>query len=55
MTREQARLVEGKIRLWILEQENDRRMEGQLAGGDHRARRSVQSSAAGRDGRYARY
>jgi hypothetical protein len=55
MTREQARSVEGKIRRWILEQENDRRMERQLAGGDLRARRSVQSSVAGRDGRYARY
>lgn len=54
MTREQARSVEGKIRLWILEQENDRRMERELAGGDHRARRSVQSSVVGRDGRYAR-
>jgi hypothetical protein len=54
MTREQARSVEGKIRLWILEQENDRRMERQLAGGDHRARRSVQSNAA-RRGRYTRY
>jgi hypothetical protein len=54
MTREQAKSVEGKIRLWILEQEHDRRMERQLAGVDHRARRSIQTSIGGRNGRYAR-
>jgi hypothetical protein len=45
MTREQARSVEGKIRLWILEQEHDRRMERQLAGSDYRARRSERAEA----------
>jgi hypothetical protein len=54
MSRKQARSVEGKIRLWILEQEHDRRMERQLAGADYRARRSVQTSIGGRNGRYAR-
>jgi hypothetical protein len=54
MNREQARSVEGKIRLWILEQERDRRMERQLAGVDYRARRSIQTSIGGRNGRYAR-
>jgi len=54
MTRNQARSVEGKVRLWILEQEHDRRMERQLAGSDHRARRSLQTSIGGRNGRYAR-
>jgi len=54
MTREQAKSVEGKIRLWILEQEHDRRIERQLAGVDHRARRSIQTSIGGRNGRYAR-
>jgi hypothetical protein len=55
MNREQARSVEGKIRLWVLEQERDRRMERQLAGSDTRARGPVQLSVAGRDGRHARY
>jgi hypothetical protein len=54
MTREQAKSVEGKIRLWILEQEHDRRVERQLAGVDYRARRSIQTSIGGRNGRYAR-
>lgn len=54
MSREQARSVEGKIRLWILEQEHDRRMERQLTGSDYRARRSIQTSIGGRNGRYAR-
>jgi hypothetical protein len=55
MNREQARSVEGKIRLWVLEQERDRRIERQLAGSDHRARGPVQLNGAGRDGRHARY
>ena len=54
MTREQARTVEGKIRLWVLAQEHDRRMERQLTGSDYWARRSVQTSIGGRNGRYAR-
>lgn len=54
MSREQARSVEGKIRVWILEQEYDRRVERQLTGSDHRARRSIQPSIGGRNGRYAR-
>jgi len=54
MSRKQARSVEGKIRMWILEQERDRRMERQLAGSDNRARRSIQTSIGGRNGRYAR-
>jgi hypothetical protein len=54
MNREQARSVEGKIRLWILEQERDRRVERQLAGADYRARRSIQTSIGGRNGRYSR-
>jgi len=41
--------------MWILEQEHDQRMERQLAGSDHRARRSVLPGVSGRDGRYARY
>jgi hypothetical protein len=54
MSREHARSVEGKIRLWVLEQERDRRIERQLAGSDHRARRTIQTSIGGRNGRYAR-
>jgi hypothetical protein len=54
MTREQAKSVEGKIRLWVLEQEYDRRVERQLSGADYRARRSIQTSIGGRNGRYAR-
>jgi hypothetical protein len=54
MTRDQARSVEGKIRLWVLAQEHDRRIERQLAGSDHRGRRSVQTAVGGRVGRYAR-
>jgi hypothetical protein len=53
MTREQAKSVEGKIRLWVLEQEHDRRVERQLAGADYRARRSIQTSIGDRNGRYA--
>jgi hypothetical protein len=54
MTKKQARSVEGKIRMWILEQEHDRRLERQLAGGDRRAGRSPQTSIGARNGRYAR-
>lgn len=38
MTRDQARSLEGKIRLWILAREQDRRVERRLAGSDVRTR-----------------
>jgi hypothetical protein len=54
MNRDQARSVEGKIRMWILEQEHDRRMERQLAGSDHRSRRSIHTSVVRGSGPHAR-
>jgi hypothetical protein len=55
MNREQARSVEGKIRLWVLEQERDRQIERQLIGSDHRGRGPVRLSGGARDGRRARH
>ncbi len=39
MSRHQARTVEGRIRVWVLERERERRIERRLAAADSEPRR----------------
>jgi hypothetical protein len=45
MTRDQAKSVEGRIRMWILAEEHDRRIERRLAGSAQRSPRRARPSA----------
>ncbi|HEV3093470.1 MAG TPA: hypothetical protein VGY30_03025 [Solirubrobacteraceae bacterium] len=45
MTRDQAKSVEGRIRMWILVEEHDRRIERRLAGPGQRSPRFARPPA----------